>query len=211
MKPLKLRYQITTGLLSATLLTGLLTGAALAATKGPMMPMGTKDTMTVSTADQGTFITLWKKAFAAGMFTPEQTRSLASELATASAKLSENYKGLNDLLQQKNAVTSGDTATIQKRIDLKEAERDLIISQTKVKLEEFLNKDQVNLVLMAGFHGASINFSGEEHLNNMHSEMPQQMKSVEELSMTLAQSAEKMNQNCQAVSLELIRTNLNTQ
>lgn len=184
-------------------------GVTFAAMKDSMAGMDSSNTPTATAADRDSFNDLWIKAFMAGSFTPEQTKRLTSELEEASKKLTENYMGLNNYLQQKK-TGKGNEATLQKRIDLKEAERDLIVSQVKLKLEEFLTKEQVSLILMAGFHGISVSMSGEEHLNTMHGEMNPQMGSVEQLAMDLGKLAEKINQNCQATTLELIRTSLGT-
>jgi hypothetical protein len=199
------------GLLILTIALSLVVGPSFAAMDS-QMGMDSGNTTPATNADRDSFNDLWKKAFAAGSFTADQTKRLATELETSSIKLTENYTGLNDLSQQQKKAAKGDNSTsIQKRVDLKEAERDLIVSQTKLKLEEFLSTDQVNLVLMAGFHGVSLSMSGEKHLNNTHGEMNQQMGTVEQDTMDLGKLAEKLNQNCQATTLELIRTNIGVQ
>lgn len=199
------------GLLILTIALFWVVGSSYAAMDS-QMGMNSGNTTPATNNDRDSFNNLWKKAFAAGSFTADQTKRLTAELGTSSKKLTENYTGLNDLLQQQKKAAKGDNSTsIQKRVDLKEAERDLIVSQTKLKLEEFLSKDQANLVLMAGFHGVSSSMSGENHLNNTHGEMNQQMGTVEQQTMDLGKLAEKLNQNCQATTLELIRTNIGVQ
>jgi hypothetical protein len=191
--------------MSLTLMAGL-TFAAMGM-KDSMSKMGS-DTTPVTAAERDSFKALWEKAFTAGMFTPEQTQRLVTELDDASGKLADNYMRLSDFLKQLKTAQDDTAKTIQKRIDLKEAERDLIASQTKLKLEEFLSKEQVNLILMAGFHGISVGMSGEEHLNSMHGAMSAQMGTAEQLAMDLGKLAEKINQNCEAVTLEMIRAGL---
>lgn len=181
-------------------------GIAFAATDSHMPGMGNGNIAAAPTAaDRDSFKTIWKKALDSASLTKEQQTRLAMELETISKKLAENYMGLDDLLKQQKAGKG--TATSQKRIDLKEAERDLIISQGKVKLEEFLTKDQVGVLSMAAFHGVSMSWSGAEHITSMVKEMIQN-KNDEPLATELGKLADKLNQNCQAVTLEIIRESL---
>lgn len=180
-------------------------GGAVAAMDGGMS--GMKNSTPGTAADRDSFKTLWKKTLDSASFTGEQQKRLAVELEAISKKLAENYMGLEDLLKQQKAGKA--TATSQKRIDLKEAERDLIITQSKVKLEEFLTKDQIGLLSMASFHGVSMSWSGEDHITGMVKEMIPN-KNFEKPATDLGELADKLNQNCQAVTLEMIRESLNT-
>ncbi|HEX3045664.1 MAG TPA: hypothetical protein VHY08_12975 [Bacillota bacterium] len=198
---------IILGVAISLILTAGLTFAAMGMNDSMSSSMST-DTTPATAADKDSFKALWGKAYVAGLFTPEQTQRLNTELETASKKLTDNYMGLSVFLNQLKTAKGDAAKTIQKRIDLKEAERDLITSQTKLKLEEFLSKEQVNLILMAGFHGISVSMSGDEHLNNLHGTMNTQMDGAEQTAMDLGKLAGKINQNCEAVTLELIRTSI---
>jgi hypothetical protein len=202
---LKFLKIVTMGVIGFTLMAGV--GSA-----EPMHEMMNENNLSENTlADRNIFISLWDKAFTADSFTPEQVKHLVDELARYSKKLAENYAALDNFWQQKSSASGDDLSRIQKRIDLKEKERDLIVLQAKVSLEEFLTKEQATLVLIAGFHGISSDDSGDEHLRKMFAEMNQQKNKDEPLTLALGKMADKYNRNCQAETLEIIRDNLNAQ
>ena len=184
----------------------LLSGSVLAQGMDDM-GMGNKPTSTTDLQKyQESFKSVWKNAYQSFAFTPEQTKRLNKELETTSKQLADNFMVLDSALNQKTANKAGD----QKRIDLAEAERDLIISQAKMTLDEFLSKEQVNLILTAGFHGVSMSNSGEGHLSKIHGGVMIPGPSVPMMK-ELGSLAEKLNLNCKAVTLELIRNFLAAQ
>jgi acetyl-CoA carboxylase alpha subunit len=165
--------------------------------------MNTDSTGSVTAADRDAFIELWKKAFTAGAFSDDQAKRLAVEIEEASKKLAENYKVLSGYLEK---LKKAKDEKIEKRLNITEAERDLIISQVKLKLKEFLNNDQVIIVEIAVFHGTSMSLAGDDHLNSMHGGIGEQLGNVKQLAMDLGKLSGKLNQECQAVTLELVRT-----
>lgn len=229
-----MRKKIILGVMSiVTILTvNTLTTFAAPASDGHMPGMDAKTTTPATEADRNTFKNLWEKAFKEADFTPEQTARLATELEAASKKLADNYKVLSDLLEKKKTAKPNETAKIDKRLDLTEAERDLIASQTKLKLGEFLSEEQAKLVFMATFHGTSLSLSGEAHMKSMESDNSQDQKAnmgmvtkensaakdsmepkenqeaKEQARMALMKAVEKLNQNCEAVTIDIIRTSL---
>ncbi|HYH03768.1 MAG TPA: hypothetical protein VEC37_11735, partial [Bacillota bacterium] len=78
----------------------------------------------------------------------------------------------------------------------------------QIALKEFLNKDQVNLVMMAGFHNTSLSMSGSNHDADMKNDKHMNQTKLDRMAMDLGKLAEKINKNCEAVSLGLVIKNL---
>ena len=154
--------------------------------------------------DHKTFVEQWNHAFSNSAFTSEQKKRLLKEVESLAKLLAQNYTELSGLLEQKGKVTGDALTTIEKRILLKEAERDLIVDAAEQTFGEFLSKSQANLIMMAGFHGVSQSHSGTGHLDVSHGGMNQKMNSTEQTAMDLSKLAERLNINCEAVSLKLI-------
>lgn len=175
-----------------------------------MKGMGTMDISGQAGASDSTapgnagFLALWKEAAAKTGLNPQQWRRLAGELQGASGRLAENWTALQDLRSREAAAADESKASIRKRIDLAEAERDLIISEAETDMRDYLTEDQVMLIMMAAFHGASRSHSEEQHPMTMGMAMTQEMTGLGEYGMKLAEAVLKMNEGFKAVSLEEI-------
>ena len=141
-------------------------------------------------ADRASFISLWQQASKAAAFTPEQSKQVQEILTAAAGKLAENFTALDALRQQKTGTAQ--QADLNKRIALKEAERDLLVDQAEQSLKSFLSEAQFGLLTMAAFHGVSQNHM-ESHQQNVHGGMNTTMDGLEQKAMdlgTLAGQAE---------------------
>ncbi len=173
-----------------------------------MGEMGSSAAVPATENEKTSFVELWKKVFESGGFTPGQTEKLAAELKTASLLLADNFKVLSSYLEKKKTAPAADVASIDKRIDVAEAERDLIASETKLALDKFLTREQVDLVQVAVFHGISMTLSDEKHLEGMTGGTGKgQGRGVETLA-ELGKLAAKLNLNCEAVTLSLLLATL---
>lgn len=167
-----------------------------------MSGMGANTPHPVAGAEREAFALLWEKAISLAAFTPEQIKRLIPELEDAQRKLATNFGDLKMLRQDRQKAAPADAATLDKRIALKEAERDLLVSRIELALKGYLSADQVNLIGMAAFHGISKSYS-DGHRQQTHGGMNMQMNELEQAAMDLADLAEKLNQDGQAVSLEI--------
>jgi hypothetical protein len=188
-------------MVTALLITGIVYGAN---TKSSMHNMD-NSTPVATSKDRNDFIALWKKALAESNLKQDQLTKLSADLTATAQKLSENYMGLTDYRNQKAKATGDTAAKLQKRVDLKESERDLIISQTEMSLKKYLNAEQLDLVMMAGFHNVSMAYTGDKHMNGM--DMGKEGK-LGEMATDLSKLAQKLNRNCDAVTLNLVIKNL---
>lgn len=192
-------------IISMGIIAVLITGIVFASSnKSSGHGMG-ESTPVATTKDRDRFIDLWKKAYIEAGLKAEQKIKLSADLENNSDKLKENYASLMSYRDQKAKAKGEEAAKLQKRIDLKESERDLIISQVEMSMKKYLNADQLDLVMMAGFHGVSISYSGDKHMSGM--DMKNDSK-VGKMATDLSELAGKLNRNCEAVTLELIRKNL---
>lgn len=154
------------------------------------------------------FISQWKKAMVEAEFNPDQLAKLTRQLESSTKKLEDNFIILSEYREKQKKASGDETAKMKKRVDLTESERDVIISRTQIELKEFLNKDQLNLIMMAGFHGASISMSGENHSPEMNNDPKMSQSKLDQMTMDLGKMVEPINWNCEAVSLKLILANL---
>lgn len=172
-----------------------------------MSGMGSSST-TVSAKDEASlrasFLEFWRKAAKTAAFTPEQTKRLTETLETYAEKLAENYTALDGYEQQKKNGAAAQRGDLDKRIALKESERDLIVAQAEQALREFLSEEQVELLTVAAFHAVSESHAGDEHLGSVHGKMNSQMNGLEQSTMDLGEIAGKLNVNCKAVTLDII-------
>jgi hypothetical protein len=158
-------------------------------------------------AQKDTFVNQWKTALAEAKLTSTQLTKIKGILTDTSKKMADNFMSLSDYRTKQKQASGDEAAELKKRVDLKENERDVIVSQTQIALKGFLNKDQINLVMMAGFHGTSLSMSGSNHSADMKGQNMNQSK-LDQMTMDLGKLAEKINGNCEAVTLGLVLKNL---
>jgi hypothetical protein len=155
------------------------------------------------------FGSLWRQAIGLSSLQAEQLGRMAATLRGASAKLAENWVRLQELRQREQTAAEEARASIGKRIELDEAERDLIVAGAETELRDYLMEEQVHLVMAAAFHGVSRAHSEKGHPMTMGMGTGAQMapmQGMEEMGMRLAAAALELNSRFQAVSLdELLR------
>lgn len=184
--------------------------AQMAGGSSGMVSMGgTASGTSASTGPGGSDLArLWDEAVSRTGMSQEQRSRLASELRKTAGALSDNWGSLEGL-REREATAIGDARkTARRRVDLAEAERDLIVMTTQTLLRDFLNDEQVELVMSAAFHGVSRSHSEEAHPMAMGMGADgsmQTMSGFQELEMELARTALEINERSQAVSVgELI-------
>lgn len=188
------------GLMLAAMGVFLIAGTTLA--NPGMSGMGANTPHPFAEADREAFAQLWEKAISLAAFTPEQIKRLIPELEDVQRTLAASFDELKMLRQDRLKAAFGQTEALDKRIALKEAERDLLVSKIELALKGYLSADQVNLIGMAAFHGISESYS-DGHRQQTHGGMNMQMNELEQAAMDLADLAEKLNQDGRAVSLEI--------
>lgn len=186
-------------------LLGVLSTAVVAVASQGMggMGMGAGTNPATPANDQNEFVALWNQAASAAAFTPAQISRLYTDLGALAQSLSGNYAEMEALRQQKNQAAATDAANIDKRIALKDSERGLLLTKVQLALNDYLTKEQVDLIAMAAFHGISADYSAA-HTDRVHGGMSMQMGGLEQATMDLSGLAAKLNVNGKAITLDLV-------
>lgn len=150
----------------------------------------------------GEIAPLWGRILETAPLTAAQIDGLVRELTPVSAALAANYAALDTFRRQEAEALGAAKETLRKRIELKEAERDLIVDRAELSLRSFLPKPQADLVLTAVFHGVSRN-----HCRTSGHHEPAVNGSptgVEQLYLDLMAAGEKYNADGRAATLEML-------
>lgn len=189
------------GTIFLVLISSVWSGGALAAT-APQAPGES-----ANYPSDPAFAALWQQVMDEAALTPDQTARLAQELRTLVDNLHENSSGLAALRAQEQTVPAESLPVLRQRLELKEAERDLLVDQAELTLKSFLTRTQWDLVTVAVLHGVSRNHCGSRGHHQELAASPAGMGPGRFFSPLMA-AGETLNTGGLAVTLEIALNDL---
>ncbi|MFZ2913521.1 MAG: hypothetical protein WAZ99_04920 [Rectinemataceae bacterium] len=170
----------------------------------PQVSMSAQTTASLPMQADPEFLVAWDRAMESVGIHMESRQRLVDILRESAEKLKANRSELAQLREKEAAAPADAHASIGKRIKLAESERELLIVDAETAMRDFLNPEQVGIVMAAGFHGTAPGHSDAGHGMGDAMDMTDRVSEAEELAMRLGDFAAKMNSGFVEVSLEVL-------